>query len=119
MLNFFNRNRIKTHKQTLSIFDMNEMVPMFDFYAKCLLAVAILSRLLFAAFAVMISLKTENGFLVSPFIEIPFGDYGFYFKHMSEHFRSLFEPFLFSIRGTHSRVGLNGLWLQALYSRGF
>lgn len=99
MLNFFNRNRIKTHKQTLSIFDMNEMVPMFDFYAKCLLAVAILSRLLFAAFAVMISLKTENGFLVSPFIEIPFGDYGFYFKHMSEHFRSLFEPFLFFYQG--------------------
>lgn len=75
------------------------MVPMFDFYAKCLLAVAVLSRVLFAALAVMISLKTENGFLVSPFVEIPFGDYGFYLKHMSEHFASLKEPFILFYQG--------------------
>ena len=75
------------------------MVPMFNFYAVCLLMAALFSRLLFAAFAVMISLKTENGFLVSPFVEIPFGDYDFYSSHMSEHFRALKEPFLFFYQG--------------------
>tara|TARA_B100000780_G_scaffold190301_1_gene133953 strand:- start:594 stop:1811 length:1218 start_codon:yes stop_codon:yes gene_type:complete len=99
MLNLFNRIRIQIHNQNLSFIDMKEMVPVFDFYAKCLLVVAVLSRMLFAALAVMITLKTENGFLVSPFVEIPFGDYGFYLKHMSEHFASLKEPFLFFYQG--------------------
>ena len=68
---------------------MKTMFPFFDFHAKYLLAVALLSRVSFAALAVIISLKTENGFLVSPFVEIPFGDYNFYLKHASGHFVAL------------------------------
>jgi hypothetical protein len=86
---------------------MKAMFPLFDFYAKCLLAVALLSRVSFAALAVIISLKTENGFLVSPFVEVPFGDYGFYLKHMSEHFVALKEPFLFFYQG-----GSVDTWLE-------
>lgn len=86
---------------------MKAIFPLFDFYAKCLLAVALLSRVSFAALAVIISLKTENGFLVSPFVEISFGDYGFYRLHMSEHFAALKEPFLFFYQG-----GSVDTWLE-------
>ncbi len=64
-----------------------------------MLLIAVLSRLAFAALAVMISLKTENGFLVSPFVEIPFGDYPFYSSHTSENFASIKDPFLFFYQG--------------------
>jgi len=73
-----------------------------------MLLIAVLSRLSFAALAVMISLKTD-GFLVSPFVEIRFGDYGFYFcggdiplpcqMFISEIFAWLREPFLFFYQG--------------------
>ena len=86
---------------------MKAMFPLFDFYAKCLLAVAVLSRMSFAVLAIIISLKTENGFLVSPFVEIHFGDYGFYSLHMSEHFVALKEPFLFFYHG-----GSVDTWLE-------
>jgi len=78
---------------------MKAVLPLFDFYAKCMLLIAVLSRLAFAALAVMISLKTENGFLVSPFVEVRFGDYDFYSKHISENFASLKDPFLFFYLG--------------------
>jgi hypothetical protein len=78
---------------------MKAIFPLFDFYAKCMLLVAVLSRVLFAALAVMISLKTENGFPVSPFVEVRFGDYDFYLLHISENFASLKEPFLFFYQG--------------------
>ncbi|MDG1004609.1 MAG: hypothetical protein P8N58_06980, partial [Emcibacteraceae bacterium] len=72
---------------------------MFDSYAKYMLLIAVLSRVAFAALAVMISLKTENGFLVSPFVEVRFGDYDFYYSHISENFASLKDPFLFFYLG--------------------
>ena len=78
---------------------MKKMFPLFDIYAKSLLTVALLSRVSFAALAVIISLKTENGFLVSPFVEIPFGDYNFYLKHASQNFVALKEPFIFFYQG--------------------
>lgn len=78
---------------------MKAIFPLFDFNAKCMLLVAVLSRVLFAAIAVMISLKTENGFLVSPFVEIRFGDYDFYLLHISDNFASLKDPFLFFYQG--------------------
>jgi hypothetical protein len=78
---------------------MKAILPLFDFYAKCMLLVAVLSRLAFATIAIMISLKTENGFLVSPFVEIRFGDYDFYLMHISENFASLKDPFLFFYQG--------------------
>ena len=78
---------------------MKAIFPMFDFYAKCMLFVALLSRVLFAALAIMISLKTENGFPVSPFVEVRFGDYDFYLLHISENFASLKDPFLFFFQG--------------------
>ena len=65
---------------------MKALLNLFDFYAKCMFLIAVLSRLAFATLAVMISLKTENGFLVSPFVEIPFGDYPFYSSHTSENY---------------------------------
>ena len=78
---------------------MKAILPLFDFYAKCMLFVALLSRLLFATLAIMISLETENGFLVSPFVEVRFGDYDFYLLHISENFASLKDPFLFFFQG--------------------
>ena len=78
---------------------MKAILPLFDFYAKCMLFVALLSRLLFATLAIMISLETENGLLVSPFVEVRFGDYDFYLLHISENFASLKDPFLFFFQG--------------------
>ncbi|MDB4078043.1 hypothetical protein N9509_01345 [Amylibacter sp.] len=78
---------------------MKAIFPLFDFYAKCMLFVALLSRVLFAALAIMISLKTENGFPVSPFVEVRFGDYDFYLLHISNNFASLKDPFLFFYQG--------------------
>ena len=86
-------------KQDLSLVDMKTILPLFDFYAKCMLFISLLSRVLFAALAVMISLKTENGFLVSPFVEVRFGDYDFYLLSSSENFATLKEPFLFFFQG--------------------
>jgi hypothetical protein len=87
--------------------DIKAILPLFDFYAKCLLVVALLSRVSFAALAVIISLKTENGFLVSPFVEVYFGDYEFYLKHTSEYFLTLKEPFIFFYQG-----GSIDTWLE-------
>ena len=78
---------------------MKALLNLFDFYAKCMFLIAVLSRLAFATLAVMISLKTENGFLVSPFVEIRFGDYPFYSSHISENFASIKDPFLFFYQG--------------------
>ena len=56
---------------------MKAILLLLDSYAKYMLLIAVISRVAFAALAVMISLKTENGFLVSPFVEVRFGDYDF------------------------------------------
>ena len=97
------------YKKDLSLGDKKAIIPLFDFYAKCLLLVSVLSRVSFAALVIMMSLKTENGFLVSPFVEVRFGDYGFYFcggaielpcqLRISEIFAWLKEPFLFFHQG--------------------
>ena len=106
MLNLFIKFINYIHKQNLSSFYKKETVKFFDFYAKCMLSIALLSRVSFAALAIIISLKTENGFLVSPFVEVQSGDYGFYFCGgdiqppceqvlSKEIFSWLWEPFLF------------------------
>lgn len=107
MLNLFKKIRNQMYKQEVSLVDMKTMVPIFDFYAKCMLLIAVLSRVSFAALAVMISLKTENGFLVSPFVEVRFGDYDFYLLRISDNFSSLKEPFLFFYQG-----GSVDTWLE-------
>ena len=109
MLNLLNKFYNQMYKKNLSLGDKKAIIPLFDFYAKCMLLVAVLSRVSFAALAIIISLKTENGFLVSPFVEVRFGDYGFYFcggdielpcqLRISEIFAWLKEPFLFFIQG--------------------
>ncbi len=86
-------------KKDLSLTNMKAKLPFFDFHAKCMLLVAVLSRVLFAALAVMISLKAESGSLVSPLVEVKFGDYDFYFQYSSESFARLKEPFLFFYHG--------------------
>ena len=78
---------------------MKAILLLLDSYAKYMLLIAVISRVAFAALAVMISLKTENGFLVSPFVEVRFGDYDFYSGHISENFASLKDPFLFFYLG--------------------
>ena len=92
---FYNR----MYKKDLYFGDNKEKVPLFDFYAKCMLLVAVLSRVLFAALAIMISLKTENGLIVSPFVEVQAGDYPFYWQNSVDSFATLKEPFLFFFQG--------------------
>ena len=93
--------------------DIKSTVPLFDFYAKCMLLIAVFSRVLFAALAVMISLKSDTGSLVSPFVVVESGDYGFYSQYISENFAALKEPFLFFYQG-----GSIDTWLEQHYVPG-
>ena len=101
------------HKKDLSLIDIKSPVPLFDFYAKCILLVAVFSRVLFAALVVMISVKSDHGSLVSPFVEVKSGDYGFYFLYSSESFARLKEPFIFFYQG-----GSVYTWLEQRYVPG-
>jgi hypothetical protein len=113
MLNFFNRIRIHINKQNLSFIDKKEMVPLFDSYAKWILLVAVVSRVLLAALAVMFSIRTENGSLVSPLIEVKFGDYDFYSWFIYDNFSALKKPFIFFYQG-----GSFDSWLTQHYAPG-
>ena len=86
-------------KKNLPKVDMNATVSLFDFSAKFMLLLAVLSRVLFVALAVMIPLKSENGDLMNPFVEVRFGDYHFYAQYVSENFSLLSVPFLFFYHG--------------------
>lgn len=101
MLTLFNKFYNQLYKKNLPLSDL------FDVYAKRMLLIALFSRFSFAALAIMISLKTENGYLVSPFLEIRFGDYDFYLRASSESFALLKEPFLFFYQG-----GSFDAWVQ-------
>ena len=48
MLNSLNKFYNKMYKKGLSLGDIKATVPLFDFYAKCMLLVAVLSRVSFA-----------------------------------------------------------------------
>jgi hypothetical protein len=99
MLDLFTKFKIQKLKQKYLFRKLKEIFPSFDFYAKCMLFIALLSRVLFAALAVMISLRTEQGFLVSPFLEVRSGDYDWYLLNSSESFAKLKEPFIFFFQG--------------------
>ena len=113
MLNFFYRIRIHINKQNLSFIETKEMVPLFDFYAKCMLLVAVVSRVLLAALAVMFSIRAETGSLVSPLVEVKFGDYEFYSWFIYDNFAALKKPFIFFYQG-----GSVDSWLAQHYAPG-
>ena len=74
---------------------MKTMFPLFDFYEVLFDGRSVVSGALRLR-----SLFHLNGrFLVSPFVEIPFGDYNFYLKHASQNFVALKEPFIFFYQG--------------------
>ena len=99
MLNLFGKCLIQMNKKKFSSVDMKLTVPLFNVSVRCMLLLAVLSRVLFAALAIMISLESENGYLVSPFVEVRFGDYDAYALFMSENFTLLKEPFIFFLQG--------------------
>ena len=87
------------YKKNLPIVDMKVTVPLFDFSAKFMLLLAVLSRVLFVALAVMIPLTSGNGDPVNPFVEVRSGDYDFYIGFVSENFSLLSVPFQFFYHG--------------------
>ncbi|MDB4797089.1 hypothetical protein OAG94_00845 [bacterium] len=89
----------KVAKKNLPIIDTKATVQLFEFSAMHILSLAVFSRVLLAALAVMISLQDENGNAVSPFVEVRFGDYGFYKSFESENFSLLKSPFIFFYQG--------------------
>lgn len=99
MLNLFNKSWIQVYKKTLPIVDMKATVMLFDFSAKFMLLLAVLSRVLFVALAVMIPLTSGNGDPVNPFVEVRYGDYEFYMNFVSENFSLLSTPFQFFYHG--------------------
>ena len=99
-------HRLKMDKKNSTIIGMKALLQSFELSTAHMFLLAILSRVLFAVLAVMISLKDERGNEVSPLVEVRFGDYGFYNDFVLEIFSILQAPFLFFYHG-----GSVGVWI--------
>ena len=94
------------NKKNSAIVDMKAVLQSFEISTVHMFLLAILSRASFVVLAVMMSVKDEQGNVVSPLVEVSFGDYPLYDKYASEVFSMIQAPFIFFYHG-----GSVGTWI--------
>ena len=98
-MNVINKLLTRMHIKNRDIVDLKGVLQSFEITTAHMFLLAILSRALFAVLAVMMSLKDEQGNVVSPLGEVSFGDYPLYDSFASEVFSMIQAPFIFFSHG--------------------